>query len=226
MPALEYHIHVDGQENIPERAKAWFLEHGFWPDQFVPVDKDPGFQPHDHLSHETSDKVLNDRLRRETYAFLRANPTLVVGYVESEAIVSRATFDDHPFDPSVPLPVRLTIRPIAEILEVVPSDWFRQSEIHVTSRKDQTDPRLIDALKRIGLYTAHYVSAVDDQLYVIFTVQGYQRDVARLSGLLTGYLHEAGGTCNAAMQFEVVTGSWKRSSNIPLPPIIDPSSFR
>ncbi len=222
---FEYHIHVDGQAPIVEPHRSWFAAQGFLADQFVPLDKDAGFEPHDHLSVETPDRSIYEPLLATTMAYLRAHPDAVNGYVESEAIVGSTPFECAGFNPDVPLPIELIIQPVAEFLIDVPPNWFRQSEIHFSSRRDQTDERLINALRRIGLYTAHYRSSVDGELYIIFTVQGYQREMVQLEILLKNYLQKAGGHCNGKLQLEVVTDYWKSSPDVPLPPIVNPASF-
>ncbi len=208
-----FHVHVDAQTLMPEFVE--FLRHsglGFWPDDFSHLPESDAYEPPHHWTLKPPTRQEQERIEDAVIGYLTAHPGAMTGYVECEAIVRRLSFEPKPFDPTVPLPFRFTSRSL-------PSGEFRETEMHVSLNRDQSDPRLHQALHDMGFFVGyierpHGMSAV-------YTAQGYRRDVMQIWDPICLYLEQAGGSVNCDTKEEVITRYWMSDPDIYRPPVLD-----
>ena len=124
---------------------------------------------------------------------------------------------EKPFDPSVPLP--LVIKRGA-----LPAGTFRESEIHITIDRDESDPRLISQLTEMGLYSGFLPKSYG--VAQVMTVQGSRRDIATVKPAVLQYLHDAGGARRGSIKEERIVDWWVSAPGLALPPVIQAIEWR
>ena len=218
MPAaLAYHIHVDAQGPLDQGLEAKLKELGFWDADFDHLPEADGYEPLRHLTQKPSTRAEQRQLLEEVRSYVEVHPGELIGYIECEGIVKREKYDYQPFDPAVPIPFRFHVGPL-------PKGMFRQDEIHIALDRDESDERLMAALKSLGFHVAYLRD--EGRVRAIYTVQGYVREIEQLWPALNTYLQEAGGIARGSMKEEVITDWWASSPEIPLPPIISRIEWR
>lgn len=208
----QFHIHVD----------AWELSVAFgeqlrevW--KFVPSDfaghpeGTEGFEPPHHFTYKTRSSVEFRRVFDAVFAAAQA-PGAMRGYIEGEFLPIDEDVPEKPFDPSVDPPIR-AIR-----LGNLPRDSFREAEIHIVMDTERSDPRLLQILVEMGLFSAYMKKPYGRA--IIFTVGGTREHIGRLLGPLRKYLHEAGGAVAGSIKEERIAAYWLGDPNLRLPPVV------
>jgi hypothetical protein len=101
---------------------------------------------------------------------------------------------------------------------VSPGD-FRESEIHIVLNRDQSDPRLLQGLMKMGLFTAYMPKPYGTAQ--IFTAQGSREKIQTMLPPLTAYLEKAGGAVDCSIKEERVADWWLSEPALRLPPVVD-----
>jgi hypothetical protein len=101
----------------------------------------------------------------------------------------------------------------------LPSGTFRESEIHVVLDRDRSDPRLVQSLMDMGLYTAYLPKSYGTAQ--VFTLQGSKAKIGSLLGPLKDYLAKAGGTVNGSIKEERIADWWLSEPSLSLPPVVE-----
>src|SRR5262245_29910980 len=167
-----FHIHIDATELSAAFERFLLEDMRFWRSDFEghPPGVE-GFEPPHHLTLKTPDSV---EFRRSFDRVVSAakEPGSMTGYVEGEVVA----FDDNiqwkPFDRAVSVPWTVT-------LDRVPQGQFRESELHVTMGRAGSSPELVDALRKMGLFSAYLPKSFGSA--EVFTVQGSRKDIERLA---------------------------------------------
>jgi hypothetical protein len=207
----EFHIHVDAQTLSPEFESYLIDDLGFWRSDFSGHPEGvEHFEPPHHLTKKVSSGVefRADFEKLVAYAEVHAP---MRGYLEGEFIALDEDLEEGPFDTSVAAPFRLETSSL-------PEGMFRESEIHVVLDRDRSDPRLIENLTGMGLFTAYMTKPYGTAQ--IFTAQGSKADVQELLPALTRFLKMAGGAVNCSIKEERVAGWWLSGDGLRLPPVI------
>jgi hypothetical protein len=193
-----WHLHVDGHRSPPAFQK-WCVESGFTHANFCghPPEYEH-FEPTDHWTMK-----FNDRQKFEeafARACARAETDDFVGYLEGEYITRVIEIPEIPYT-DMPPPFHVERRLLTA------DEQFRQGEFHLTFDADTSDPRRIMQLLDMGLYGA-YEMKVDGRRYLVLTMQGYMRDILKMSDTLQEFLGEAGGLSRARLKVEKAV-AWK-----------------
>src|ERR1017187_3141017 len=132
-----YDIHIDATELRADAERFLIEEMKFWRSDFCghPEGAD-AYEPPHHLTikPEVSDEYKNSFNRVRDY--FQSRPGSIQGYIEGEFFAFDKDLEAKPFDQQVKAP--FTIRTGS-----LPPGTFRESEIHVTMNRDQSDPRLL-----------------------------------------------------------------------------------
>jgi hypothetical protein len=208
----EFHIHVDAQ-TLSEEFESYLTDGlGFWRSDFSGHPEGvEHFEPPHHLTKKVSSgaQFRADFDRLVAYA---EEHRPMKGYLEGEFIALDEDLEERPFDASVAPPFRLETASL-------PDGRFRESEIHVVLDRDRSDPRLIESLMRMGLFTAYMTKPYGTAQ--VFTAQGSKARVQEILPALTRYLRRAGGAVNCSVKEERVAAWWLSGAGLRLPPIID-----
>jgi hypothetical protein len=207
-----YHIHFDGKVITPE-LEDWAINNlGFWWDNFLHEDGESGYAPERHLTQKPKSGHEFRAMKSAIFGYLRTYPEQLTGYVECEVISKRETIPHKEFDSLITFPFSFTT-------EMLAPDTFRESEIHVSMNRKESDPRLLERLKQSGLLVAFNERQGDTR--VIFTVQGYRDQIGEIWRMLHSYLLKVGGAVDCNMKEEVIADYWLSSPDYPLPPVVN-----
>lgn len=207
-----FHIHVDAF-NLPTDLERILTEDmGFWRSDFAGHPEGVAhFEPLHHLTQKTESseefKVLFDKV----VAHASAHETLL-GYVEGECLAMELEIAPRPFDPSVELPFTFTTRNL-------PQEAFRETEIHITLSRDESDLRLLRNLEKMGFFAAYLPKPYG--MAQIFTVQGSKEKIVAMLNPLIEYLEKAGGSTRCRVKEERVAKWWKSRPDVSIPPVVD-----
>ena len=205
-----WHIHIDAEEMTPQ-----FKEHvfgmGFWVNDFLHEPGHDSWEPNTHLTYKSKSSVeFFDVFKTlEEYADGLAG---LKGYIEGECIPNDEDIEYKPFDSSVRLPFKVSIKRL-------PSGQFKEDEIHVSLLRDQSDSRLLDALDAMGLYMGQLPTPKG--IRRVYTMSGTRKQVYQLLPVLTRYLKEVGGGVDCSIKEERIAQKWTSSPDVKLPPVID-----
>lgn len=189
-----FHIHIDAQELSPALYHFAIEKLGFYDSDF---DGHPEgyvhFEPQKHLTLKLKTKQeftsVWEQLEKE------AEKHSWTGYLEGEYI----PIDDYiPYKAYTELPVPFHIK--RRRLDPQQKEEFRQTEIHLTYKKEESDERLTQKLLTAGLYGAYIPKK--DGLFVVLTVQGYIRDIHKLIPVLKNYVLRSGGAYRCTLKEE------------------------
>jgi len=205
-----FHIHVDATSLKPA-FESFLLENGFVRTDFAghPEGAD-AFEAPNHLTLKLTDSVAFQQSFDRVIAKAEETSGLD-GYVEGEFIPLDADIPDRPYREGVAAPFR------ADSGNIEPGS-FRETEIHVTLDRNRSDRRLLDALTRMGFFSAYMNKPYG--VAQIFTVQGSRGQIDRLLPKLLEYLEACGGTSHCSVKEERVAKWWLSSDSVSLPPVI------
>ena len=207
----QYHIHLDAKEISPLLEKWAMQEKGFWWDNFLTGEGACNFVPDRHLTIKPETGAEFKKLSKEIEDYLHANPNELVGYLECEHIKNRQVIPWKEFDPSIRFPFSIETNGLAP-------GKFRESEIHISLSRDDSDPRLLEKFKEAGFFIAF--TEREYGINVVFTTQGYRKDMQVIWRMLVDYLEKAGGGKHCHLKEERITKFWLSSPDYPLPPIL------
>lgn len=189
-----FHIHIDGQNDIPHDLEKYAIDEiGFYDRPFSghPEGADH-FEPSCQLTLKANTKeefkIAWDKLESKIKEF----PDFV-GYVEGEFI----PIDDYiPYTEynDIPVPFYVVKR------KLIHGEQFRQTEVHLTMDKNTSHPSLIKKLLDSGLYGG-YIPKPNAE-YIVFTMQGYIKDIVPLITSLKEFLIESGGADKCTIKEE------------------------
>lgn len=206
----EFHIHVDASwvssdfENLLSCL-------GFRRMDFSREAGDDGlYAPAHHLTTKLYDP---EKFRQafDTIESYVSSHNAMIGYIEGEMLPFDLKIPHRPFSPSVAIPFKI------DLGELAPGS-FRETELHVTVDRDNTDPDLIEGLRAMGLFCAHIPKP--SGLALVFTVQGARSHIDLLAPALTEFLTIAGGCANASIKEERIARWWMSSPDVKRPPVV------
>lgn len=205
-----WHIHIDAEEMTPD-FKQHVLEVGFWVNNFLHEPGHDSWEPNTHLTYKTTSPVEFFDVFKALEEYADSSKGLK-GYIEGEFIPSDEDITFKPFDHSVPLPFKVSMK------NLLPGQ-FKQDEIHVSLLRDQSDARLFDALEAMGLYMGQLPTPKG--IRRVYTMSGLRKQIYQLLPILTKYLKEAGGGMDCSIKEERIAQKWTSSPDVKLPPVID-----
>ena len=170
------------------------------------------FEPNRHLTYHPKDSVEFKEVFGALRDFADAHPGVIEGYIEGECIPCDLDIPEKQFDSTLPLPFTLQLGALS------PGE-FREDEIHVSLLRDQSDPRLLEALTKMGMYVAYLPKEAG--VAAIYTVQGSRSVISELLPALTFYLQRAGGGVRCSIKEERIAEWWVSDSAIGLPPVVE-----
>ncbi|MCW3125796.1 MAG: hypothetical protein JWO03_1454 [Bacteroidetes bacterium] len=197
-----FHIHIDFHQLSPRLDNFATKELGFYTADFDghPIkengDPYPHFEPNHQLTLKIDDRKKFDAVYSQIEKVLPQCPDFV-GYIECEFIpideyISYREYTD------IKIPFHITRRN----LDPGKGEKFRQTEIHLTLDRDKSHPELIKKLLNSGLY-AGYIPKKDHNA-LVFTVQGFAKEINPLIKSLTQFLKDSGGASRATVKEERV----------------------
>lgn len=207
----KWHIHVDAKETTAEFEKFAIETLGFWRQDFMHVAGEKSYEPDLHLTYRPADSVEFKDVFGRLREFVESHPGTMTGYIEGECIPYDLDIAEKPFNQEIPLPLKLS-------LGQLPQGDFREDEIHISLLRDKSDPRLLDALKNMGLFVGYLPKK--DGVAAIFTVQGSRVWIEQLLPALTFYLQRAGGGVRCSIKEERIAEWWVSDSSITMPPVV------
>jgi hypothetical protein len=120
---------------------------------------------------------------------------------------------DKPFDPGAPPPIQKLS------LGFLPMGCFRECEVHIVMDADRSDPRLLEYLSRIGMFSAYMQKPYGRA--IVFTAGGNKAMIDPLGRGLLSYLANAGGTIHGSIKEERIIGYWLSAQSLKLPPVVN-----
>lgn len=212
MSQQKFHIHIDAKELDPQLETILLKECSFDYKNFIQRQNlSSCYAPETHLTYKTTELNRSKQVFEKIRNYLEQNPRSMIGYVEYECVPEEFFIDYKDFDPSILPPFRLE-------LEDLPTGGFREDEIHLTLDRDNSDQRMIQSLREMGLFSA--LRQKDYGIAEIFTVQGSCSNIQRILPMLITYLKRAGGVAKCTVKEEIVMRHWISSPDYKLPPII------
>lgn len=210
MGLTEFHIHVDAQSMNPEVERVLVKDHAFIETNFSGHPEGVvHFEPNHHLTLKCFSRREFQERFQAAESFL--STTLMRGYLEGEFIASDEAIEERPFDPAVPLGIRVDLHDLAP-------GRFRETELHITMDRDRSDPRLIRALCETGMFVAYLPKAYGTA--VVFTAQGDRETIRKLLDRLTDYLQRVGGAVAGSIKEERVVRWWLSHQDVAVPPVV------
>jgi hypothetical protein len=215
--SAQFHIHVDAVEMDSKFEATLKTDFGFYRVEYSidehSVDLGDECPPHEcHWTLKTSDTRHFKAIVKKLFAILETAKPIRRGYVECEHIAFAQKFD-LPRYKEAAIPFRLKMR-------APRPGAFRESEIHVTLSRDESDPRLIDALQnRIGMLSGFIPK--EWGVAQIFTAQGTRAQINQIRDPLYQFLLRAGGAVRCSMKEERTVHYWmSHKAGIGLPHVI------
>jgi hypothetical protein len=206
-----FHVHIDAV-SMSEDFDRFLAKLGFWRSDFAGhPEGEEGHEPPHHLTQKTASSDEFKALFDKVVAYASTHDAMR-GYVEGECITIDKDIEPRPFDPSVKPPFKI-------IKTTLPAGTFRETEIHITLSRDESDPRLLKALQEMGLFSAYLPKP--EGIFQVFTVQGAREKFRPMLPALIEYLEKAGGSVRCSIKEERVAQWWKSSPEVSLPPVID-----
>lgn len=189
-----YHIHIDAKEIDRGIYEYAVNELNFWDSAFDGHLREFDYAlPNKHLTL----KVKKKKIFEERWRLLeeKCKEGHYIGYLEGEYI---------PVDELIPykeytgaeIPFKISRRK----LDPAKGEEFRQTEIHVTFKKEESSEELINKLMDSGFYGINVPKK--DGVFVCFTAQGYVRTINKLRKRLTSFLVENGGAYRCTIKEE------------------------
>jgi hypothetical protein len=208
----EFHIHIDAKNINTQFEEILIEQYSFEHKNFIQrQDFNLSHVPETHLTYRTTESDRSSQIFRDIHNYLEQSSDAMVGYVEYEFIPEKIPIKYQIFNPDVTTPFQLE-------LGNLPVGTFREDEIHITLDRDNSDPRLLESLRRIGFFSA--LRQKDYGIAEIFTTQGSYLNIQQVLPLITNYLNEVGGAVNCVIKEERIVRSWMSSPDLKLPPVI------
>lgn len=206
-----FHIHVDAVTLSAEFEQYLVRDLGFCRSDFSghPEGVEHFEPPHHFTAKFASSAEFRARFDR-LLSYTKANASMK-GYLEGEFIARDEDLRERPFDPLVKAPFKVHKASL-------PAGSFRESEIHVVLNRDKSEPRLMQSLLGMGLYTAYMTK--DYGTAQIFTVQGSREKIQTILPALKDYLENVGGAVNCSIKEERVADWWMSEPTLRLPPVV------
>jgi len=207
----EFHVHVDAV-NFTNEFETYLIKNlGFWRSDFSGHPEGvEHFEPPHHLTKKLATRT-EFRAVFDSLVSYAETKTPMKGYFEGEFIALDQDIDERPFNLSVKAPFK-----VHKIN--LPAGSFRESEIHVVLNRDKSEPRLLQSLVEMGLYTAYMPKPYGTAQ--IFTVQGSREKIRSILPPLKEYLENAGGMVNCSIKEERVADWWVSEPTLRLPPVV------
>jgi len=207
----EFHLHIDAL-SISKRFETYLIrEFGFWRSDFCGHPAGSiGYEPPNHFTLKVKNGKEFKALFAKICSYAKTHMA-IRGYIEGEFIVRDEEINELPFDVSIKPPFKLRT-------QFLPPGRFRESEIHISLNRDQSDARLICNLMEMGLFSAYIQKP--NRVAQIFTVQGSIEQISVLLPALLDYLKRAGGATDCSIKEERVASWWTSEPALPLPPVI------
>jgi|GEM_PF-2374971 len=206
----EWHIHVDASRIDADLEEALIDRLGFWRMDFCRTVDEVSYAPERHLTRKFHDQLEFRRVTDETLALVQAGDRMS-GYIECEMLPFDDDLPEQPYR-ITPIPFRLEMRELA-------LGEFRQTEVHVTMGIEESDPRLLEAFREMGFYSASLEK--DYGRAIVWTAQGSREHIDAIIPALRGFLDSAGGVARGSIKEERVVRSWVSSDEVRLPPVVD-----
>ena len=191
-----FHLHVDAKWISQEMEYALLSRFGFTVDNFS--ENQGGivsYAPARHITRKFDDVREFNSTYRQVY-LLAQTPNWFSGYLEGEYI----SFD-------ISLPTTKLADPLPEPPFCIEhtsllSGTFRESEIHITLDRDESDPIVREMLLKMGFVLATIPKSYG--VAEIFTAQGTRKQIRDLLSLTLEYLNNIGGIARGSIKEEII----------------------
>jgi hypothetical protein len=208
----EFHIHIDAAWIAAGFENALLRDYGFYAMDFDHGSADDsGHAPERHMTLKIFDPV-GFKATFDAVTSLARSSGGMRGYIEGEFVSLNETIVGGPLESQAVLPFRFSTRPLAD-------GSFRESEVHVTFRRNAPEAAVRAVLQGAGFFSA--VLPKPDGMAQVFTAQGSRRDIARIIPPVLDFLRSVGGFELVKVKEERIARWWMSSPDFPLPPVID-----
>ncbi len=189
-----FHIHIDAKEMDEVIYNYAVNKLGFIDSDFDGHLRKFDYNlPNKHLTFKTKKTDLYKEVWFDIET--KCNEGHYIGFLEGEFIPSDDLLDYKPFT-GADLPFKITRRK----LDPFKNEEFRQTEIHITFKKEESSQELIDKLMDSGFYGINIPKK--DGMFVCFTAQGYIKPILKLKKSIKKYLEENGGAHRCTIKEE------------------------
>ena len=160
-----FHIHVDANK-LSQELENYLLENlSFQRTNFSGHPQGVAhYESPIHLTSKTSDSKEFRNSFKDVIDLCKERSEEIEGYVEGEYIPLDIDIEEKPFNPEIKTPCRF------ELVDLAPGT-FREDEIHITLDRDKSDPRLIENLRKNGVFLCLYGQSSSGRVEIL-TVQG------------------------------------------------------
>lgn len=210
----EFHIHVNAH-SISSCAESFLVQEcGFRP-------YDPCGYPDTALCYKIPRHFVKDAANgkdfksifRSIETYFKEHSKAIDGFIEGEYVSFDTQIEEKEFNPNVSFPFKL-------FLKNLPPGTFRQNEIHIIFDKDKSDIRLIDTLRKAGLFSSAYLKKTHCTVEVL-SAQGNHKTIGQILPQVLNFMESAGGGIKCNVMEEKIVQWWVSSPSLNLPPIID-----
>lgn len=211
-----FHLHIDATVMPEPLYNVLKDDMGFWDSEFSghPEGFDH-FEPNRHVTLKFTEGPKFRKACNNLEILVGQYPDFV-GYLEGEYIREERFIEEVSTKCDLPVPFRIS----RKRLDGSSFESFRESELHLTLDKDNSNPHLIKSLLDAGLYGAYLPK--QDYTALVLTIQGFREDVGRLVDCLWSHVNNTGGVVRGKLKEEFAI--WHRLYGMKpqdLPEIID-----
>jgi hypothetical protein len=217
MLAKPFDLHIDATSIVPAFETFLIKVCGFWRNDFCGHPEGvEGHEPDHHLTLQLeTGKEFRDMFDKVVGYARERHP--MTGYIEGEFIGLDIDLPELRFAGDLPIPFAI------ETGTIVPGT-FRESEIHVTMSRDNSDHRLRANMLKMGFFSAYLPKKYG--VAEVFTVQGTREQIDALIPAVRRYLESAGGSVKCSIKEERVADFWLSSPDVHCPPIVNRINWR
>ena len=195
---IKFHIHVDAKV-ISKQLERELIKQKLFKHDFLKNDETSVYQSFNPVRHYTNRfieyKEFNESWNKLKQIIQKDNN--FEGYLEAEYIITNIKIKEKKFDNSIKFPFKIKRRTLSSQR----NEKFRETEFHLTMNYNKSNKKLITKLLESGLYPAYMLK--ENYTSIIFTIQGYKKEINKLYQQTKKYLEFAGGAVNCSIKKEL-----------------------
>ncbi|WP_089724333.1 hypothetical protein [Candidatus Thiosymbion oneisti] len=206
--ASRFHIHVDA-DRLSGSLEAKLKAAGYAESDFLRHD---GGEPRPRFIRtlKLDDGRTYKIALQEVTEVCKADDSFI-GFVEGEVICARESIIEKEYDPSVPIPFRVSARR-------EPGGFTKTADMHVTLCPLESHPQLIERLFCMGFSLV--LAPKPSGLMAVFSLQGTRETIGCLFKATCEYLRAAGGAAQCSTKDERITWLWVSGADAPATRVI------
>jgi len=213
---MEFHIHINA-DYLTDEIKRFFFDRKFYSQPFLDAQEQQGvFKVDYHLTK----KFYSSLLFKEEFNIIEEYPNLaknIHGYIEGEFVSKNITI---PYKSFLAKHIKIPFK-----VSKLPADpgTFRESEIHVSARVEQSSKKVMDAFTMMGFESITLIKK--DCEYVVFSLQGDEYLIEKIVKLTLDFLDCYGGLYDCKVKEEKTARWWLSNKSINQPAKVNKIEF-